>query len=84
MYNPKPPQWEYPENAEVKRLSTQGCLSLNKRYYFICEALAHEWVQLKRFDDKLLVKFRDIYIREIHLKNDRTLPIVRQNHQSNV
>lgn len=84
LYNPKPPAWEYPENAEVKRLSTQGCLPLNGRYYFVCEALAHEWVQLKRLDDNLLVKFRGLYIREINLRNNSTRPIVRQDHQINV
>jgi transposase InsO family protein len=83
-YNPDPPQWEYPERAEVKRLNVQGCLSLNGRYYFVCEALAHEWVQLKRLDDKLLVKFRNMYIREINLETNQTVPIVRQAHQTNV
>ncbi len=84
IYNPSPPEWEYPKHAEVKRLSTQGCLPLNGRYYFVCEALAHEWVQLKRIDDNLLVKFRNMYIREINLKNNRTRPIVQQDHQVHV
>lgn len=75
-YNPNPPPWEYPENADVRRLSNHGCLPYMNRYYFVSEALAHEWVQLQTIEDKLLIKFRNVYVREINLRTKNTNPIV--------
>ena len=75
-YNPNPPAWEYPEGAHVRRLSVHGCLPWKNGYYFVCEALAREWVQVEPIENKYLVRFRNMYIREIDPRTKRTLPIV--------
>jgi hypothetical protein len=75
-YNPNPPAWEYPEGACVRRLNVQGRLAWRNRYYFVCEALAKEWVQVEPIENKFLVRFRNMYIREIDPVTKRTLPIV--------
>ena len=82
-YQPNPPEWEYPEGATVRRLSVHGCLSWNNRYYFICEAMAHEWVAIWERDGKLLVQFRNLYVREIDLRTNVTKPIVEPISASN-
>ncbi len=76
QYQQKPPAWEYPEGAIVRRLSTQGCLQWNNRYYFVCEAMAHESVAIWELDGKLLVQFRQLYVREINLRTNSTKAIV--------
>lgn len=75
-YNPEPPEWVYPEGASVKRLNSQGCLDYQSRRYFICEALADEQVQITRFDNKLVVRYRYLYVREIEPKTGRSMPLL--------
>lgn len=75
-FNPHPREWEYPEGAVVKRLNPQGCLEYRQRRYFVCEALSHEYVRLEVAQNRLLVSYRDMYIREIDLNTGRTLPVI--------
>lgn len=75
-YNPDPPTWEYPEDAVVRRLSVHGCLNWESRYYFVCEAMSHEWVAIWEFDGKLLVQFRHLFVREIDLRRGSTTSVV--------
>ena len=39
-------------------------------------ALATQWVGCQRFDGRLLVRYRHLYIREIDLKTGRSRPIL--------
>lgn len=64
-YQPQPPEWAYPEGSEVKRLNSQGCLDEGGDRWFVCEALAGERVRIERFDGRLLVSYRHMYVREI-------------------
>ncbi|PKK82347.1 MAG: IS481 family transposase [candidate division Zixibacteria bacterium HGW-Zixibacteria-1] len=76
-YNPCPREWEYPEGALIKRLNSQGSLGYRKKRYFVSEALAGEPVQVEEVDELLLVKYRNTYIREIHIESGRTAPPTR-------
>jgi len=75
-YQPQPPEWIYEEGKVVKRLNTQGCLDYEQRRYFVCEALAQERVCVDRIGGKLLVCYRQTYIREIDLLSGRTTAVV--------
>ncbi|MCP4568703.1 MAG: IS481 family transposase [FCB group bacterium] len=75
-YNPNPPEWEYPLGSTVKRLNPQGCFDYRHRRLFVCEALGGERVQIQKTDNKLLVKFRNVYIREINTKNGRSVSLL--------
>ncbi len=75
-YSPRPSPWEYPTELQVKRLNTQGCLYTTGRYYFVCEALAEQQVGIESFDDKLLVRYRQMYIRELNLRTRQTRALV--------
>ena len=81
-YNPRPPAWEYPENAEIRRLNTQGCLDWQRRRLFVCEALAGERVQIETMDHLLLVRYRNTYVREIDLDTGRSRPLTRQKNET--
>jgi transposase InsO family protein len=76
-YHPTPAPWEYPEGADVRRLNTLGMLEYAGRRHFVCEALAGQWVQCQRFENRLLVTFRHMQVREIDIETGRTSPLVR-------
>lgn len=60
--------WEYPAGSDVRRLNLGGMLNEQGRRWFICEALAGQRVRMERFDEKLLVSYRHMYIREVDLE----------------
>jgi transposase InsO family protein len=64
-YQPSPPEWEYPEGAEVCRLEPNGQLKLNGRRWQLSGPLGGERVQLVRIDQRVLVLYRRTLIREI-------------------
>lgn len=68
--------WEYPQGSEVRRLNGAGSLSEAGQRWFVCAALADQQVCVERFDGKLLVSYRNMYIREIDLERQRTRPLV--------
>ena len=69
-------QWEYPEGSEVRCLNSQGMLSEQRRRWFVCESLAGQRVRVERFDGKLLVSYRHMYIREIDLERGASRALV--------
>lgn len=75
-YNPNPPEWEYPEGSLVKRLNTQGCLDYKRHRYFVCEALAGEQIRIEEIDHHLLIRYRNMYVREINTKTRKTKPLI--------
>jgi hypothetical protein len=83
-YQATPIEWQYPEGATVARLNSQGMLDWPGHRHFVCEALANERVQLERCDDKLLVRYRHVIVREINLTTGRSLPLVLQEQKAYV
>lgn len=75
-YNPHPPEWEYPHGAEVRRLNSQGCLDWKTGRYFVCEALADDRVQIEEVDNKLVARYRNVYVREIDLSTGRSAALL--------
>ena len=75
-YEPHPPEWEYPQGADVRRLNSQGMVEYSGRRYFVCEALRRELIQLQTVDKLLLIKYRHMYIREIEVSTGRTKAII--------
>ncbi len=76
-YCPKPPEWEYTSGSLMKRLNTQGCLDYDRRRYFVCESLAGEWVRLAPVEGRVIVQYRQMFIREIDLERGETYPFVQ-------
>jgi len=76
-FNPHPAEWQYPQGAIVKRLNSQGMIEYKGRRYFVCEALANEYVQIELLNKKALINYRQTYIREIELKTGRTKTILK-------
>src|ERR1700680_2759204 len=69
-------EWEYPAGSDVRRLNSQGMLTERGKRWFVCRALAEQRVQVERFDGKLLVSYRHMYIREVDLERRCSSPLV--------
>lgn len=74
-YQEQPRDWEY-DGGAVKRLDGYGMLYYRGGSYFVCEALAHERVRIDHLDDKLVVTFRHLAIREIDLRTSRSFAVL--------
>jgi transposase InsO family protein len=68
--------WEYPAGSDVRRVNANGAVAEAGRKWFVCEALAGHHVRMERFDGKLLVSYRDMYIREIDPDRQTTRSLV--------
>ncbi len=75
-YRAHPPAWEYPTGAVVVTLNSQGFVPVGGRRYFVSEALAGQRVQLEHLDDKLAVRYRHMYVREIDLTTHRSVTLL--------
>lgn len=76
VYVTAPPAWSYPDPLTTSCLNSQGMLTYQSRRYFVSEALAGRPVAYQRIDDLLLVHFRQMYVREIHLASGRSYALV--------
>jgi len=75
-YVAKPPAWEYETGAEVHKLSSQGQLQLARRWE-ISRALAGEWVQVVRIEQRVLVYYCRSLVRELDLVTQRSTAVDR-------
>jgi transposase InsO family protein len=73
-YQQHPREWEY-GGGTVRRLDAYGMLYYRGGSYFVCEALGQERVRIDQLDDKLVVTFRHLTIREIDLRTLRSIPV---------
>jgi transposase InsO family protein len=80
-WNPSPPSWDYGPAAVVSGLNSQGSLLYEGRRYYVCRALAGEEVALDLLENRLLVRYRRTWMREIDLGSGRSLPIVSSRHR---
>ncbi|MGB6266885.1 MAG: IS481 family transposase [Candidatus Acidiferrales bacterium] len=67
-YQERVADWDYPAGSDVRRLNSQGMLAEQRHRWFVCGALADQRVRVERFDGKLLVSYRHMYIREIDIE----------------
>ena len=72
VYNPNPKGWEYPEGSVVERLNTRGWIGKSRLRYFVSEALAEKEVRIEQLENKLIVSYRNMYIREIETETGKT------------
>lgn len=75
-YQPRPPAWEYPVGADVRRVDTAGMLSYDGRRYFVSGALQGHHVWCQRIEHRVVVTYRDMMIRELQLAIGRSLLVL--------
>lgn len=65
-YQARPRRWEYPHGSDVHRVNSNGMISYRSRRFFISEALAGEEVACTVIARRVLVTYRQMYVRELH------------------
>jgi transposase InsO family protein len=76
-YEVKPPAWEYEQGAEVRQVSAQGRLHIDGRRWEISQALAGQWVQLMRIEQRILVYYCRSLVRELDQVTQRSTAVDR-------
>ena len=72
-----PPRWEYPVGSDVHRVDDNAMVSYAGRRFFIAEALIGEEVTCTPLDDRVLVTYRHMFVRELELRTGRTRTLLR-------
>ena len=75
-YQVQVPAWVYPAELEVCRVDAAGMVRISGHRYFVCEALVHQEVALEPLGGQVLVRFRQMYVRELNLAGRTTLSFV--------
>ncbi len=70
-------EWQYEPGAEVYKLSSAGQLQLKGRRWEISLALAGEWVQVERIDQRVLVFYRRSLVGELDAPTQRSTMVDR-------
>lgn len=75
-YQPQVVPWRYPEALKVVKVDANGMLRWEGLRHFVCEALVHHFVAVEQIGTELLVRFRNMYIRQIDLRTNHTLAFI--------
>jgi transposase InsO family protein len=76
-YTPTPRRWEYPAGSDVRRVNANGALSYGVHRFFISEALAGERVACTVIARRVLVTYRQMYVRELHPRTGRSVSLLQ-------
>ncbi len=68
-YNPKPAPWTYPDRMHPVQVRSNGTISWARRVHFVSMSLVGRVVGMEVLNNKLLICYRDTYIREIDLRS---------------
>jgi hypothetical protein len=71
-YDPQPAGWEYESGSEVVKVAAEGHIRIDGLRWEISRALAGEWVQLIRIEQKILVYYCRSLVRELDPLNHRS------------
>jgi transposase InsO family protein len=76
-YDPNPPRWEYEAGSEVVKVGAGGQICVQGRRWEISRALAGEWVQLIRLEERILVYYCRSLVRELEQLSHRSYAVDR-------
>jgi transposase InsO family protein len=76
-YDPHPPRWEYPPDAWVLKVDSQGKLDIGGQKWRVSRTLAREWVQLVKVEHRMLVFYCNTLIRELDPGTQRSTIVER-------
>lgn len=71
-FQPRPRPWDYPVDQQVLRVNTNGAIWYAQRHFFVSDALAHKDVGVQVIGTRVLVRFRQTYVREWDLTTGHT------------
>ena len=76
-YRPVVPPWDYPTGVVIRRVHHTGIIRYHDHAFFVSEALRGEDVACTPVDDRVLVTYRHMYVRELHLRTRRSVPLLQ-------
>ena len=77
-YTALPRAWEYPSGSDVHHVDESGSVAYAGHRWFVSQALTGEPVACTRHHRRVLVTFRNMYVREWHLRSGRSVPLWRR------
>jgi transposase InsO family protein len=75
-YQPTPPPWSYPSTLEIRRVQRNGVIHYRATWHFVSEALYGEDVACLPLGERVLVMYRHMYVRELHLRSRQSIPLI--------
>jgi transposase InsO family protein len=76
-YVAAPRPWEYPSGSDVHRVDQNAMISYHGHRFFLGEALIGEHVACTRLAQRVLVTYRHMYVRELHLRSGRSRSLLQ-------
>jgi transposase InsO family protein len=76
-YQPQPPRWEYPAGSAVYRVDANGMIRYQGCRCFIGEALCGEEVACVPLAPVVLVRYRQMYVRELRPRSGQSRSLLR-------
>jgi len=76
-YQPSPRPWIYPSGLAIRRITTIGQVHFAGGLYFVSEALQGEDVACLPYEDRVLVMYRHMYVRELHPRRGTSVPLMQ-------
>jgi len=76
-YRVAPVPWVYPMGVAVRRVTTIGQVHFNGAIYFVSEALQGEEVACIPYEDRVLVMYRHMYVRELHPRRGTSVALMQ-------
>jgi transposase InsO family protein len=76
VYQSQVAPWQYPEGLKVLWVDANGMIRWEGGRYFVCEALIHHHVAIEQIGKELLVRFRNMYIRQIDMERGHTAAFI--------
>jgi len=76
-YDPNPPRWEYAPGAEVRRIGRYGHLYVDGVRWNLSLALAEQWVELVRIEQRILVCYCRTVVCELDPEIHRSTAVDR-------
>ena len=77
QYEPNPPAWEYGPGSEVIKVEPEGHIRVDGKRWEISRALAGEWVELIRIEERILIYYCRSLVRELDPINHRSTAVDR-------
>jgi transposase InsO family protein len=76
-YVATPRPWEYPAGSDVHRVDHNAMIWYHGRRFFIGEALIGEDIACTPLQERVLVSYRQMFVRELELRTGRTRTLLR-------
>jgi transposase InsO family protein len=76
-YQARPKPWVYPAGLAIRRVTPVGQINFGGRCYFVSEALHGDDVACLPYENRFLVVYRHMYVRELHPRTGHSVSLMQ-------